>query len=252
MGVDAEMVVRWDQELTDAELLRLSYETVAAFGTKKLWVRRDGEYGAPRHALSRGTDYELVPDPGAFKTLLTVHLWTRYYGSGYERGDLPFILSLTRWFRTRLDGCTIYYGGDSGEALLELTSPEGEGELWQHFVDNQHFPYTKGWDRTSDDAIPTPRCDFCDEPTLRYGWGNGGLFGAFNCPGCGWTQKTQDGGKTWTALVCTSGTSTRLPFPQHPGCAICHQPVPDWPAGWLRTEDGRDYCPEHKGELRWR
>ena len=29
-------------------------------------------------------------------------------------------------------------------------------------------------------------------------------------------------------------------------CATCGRKVPDWPAGWLRTDDGVNLCPDHK------
>lgn len=35
-------------------------------------------------------------------------------------------------------------------------------------------------------------------------------------------------------------------------CEVCGQRVPEWPVGWLRTDDGRNYCPDHKGESRFR
>lgn len=204
MGVDAQMVVATPEWLDDDALRRLSYETVAAFGTESLWVRRGDDFGGPRHALSRGTDYELIPAVAA-KTTFTVHLWTRFYGPGYERGDLPLILNLARWFRSKLDGCTVYYGGDSGEALLELTPVEGEGELWQHYVDNQHLPYTKGWDRMTHDGISLPECELCQEPVIRNGWGNGGQFAAAYCPGCGWNIETRDAGRSWAEPVKAKG-----------------------------------------------
>lgn len=31
-----------------------------------------------------------------------------------------------------------------------------------------------------------------------------------------------------------------------PACVVCRKPVPAWPSGWLRTDDGVDYCPAHK------
>lgn len=194
MGVDAQMVVASPQALTEAELRRLAYETVSAFGTNRLWVQRDDKYGGPRHALTFGTEYVIDPVPA--QSVFTVHLWTCYYGEGYERGDLPLILNLARWFRSKLPGCWVFYGGDSGEGLSELTLAR-EDQLWAHFVENQHRPYID-WDRRSligSDGIPGPHCTLCDERTLRYGWGPN--YAAYSCPGCGWKQETRDGGQTW-------------------------------------------------------
>ena len=34
-------------------------------------------------------------------------------------------------------------------------------------------------------------------------------------------------------------------------CEVCGLSTPDWPARWLRTDDGRSFCPDHKGETRF-
>ncbi len=196
MGVDAEMVVASPQELDAASLLRLSYETGSAFGPRHFWLDREGRYGEPRHILSAGTDYEIDLADDAV-TVFTVHLVSRYYGENYERGDLPLILALARWFRSKLPGSTVFYGGDSGIGLAPLTTAR-EDQLWAHFVEHQHFPYID-FDRRSlmgGDNIEQTFCSFCQEPMLRYGWGPN--YASFSCPGCGWKQETRDGGQTWT------------------------------------------------------
>lgn len=42
------------------------------------------------------------------------------------------------------------------------------------------------------------------------------------------------------------------PVPGEQRCVVCRMRVPVWPSGWLRTDDGRDYCPDHKGDQRFR
>lgn len=194
MGVDAEMVVVAPVAITDRALLRLSYETCCAFGHRYFWTDREGVWGEPHHALSLGTEYNLTPPPPP-GTTFRVRLWMSYYGPGYERGDPAFLLALARWFRSKLPGSVIYYGSDTGLEIEELTE-DREREMWEHFVANQHFPYIRHGSM-SGDSIPTPHCELCDEDLIRNGWG-GGNFGAFYCPGCGWTQETRDTGKTWT------------------------------------------------------
>lgn len=39
--------------------------------------------------------------------------------------------------------------------------------------------------------------------------------------------------------------------PDRQRCEVCRAPAPVWPAGWLRTDDGRDYCPAHAGDRRF-
>lgn len=195
MGVDAQMIVAAPQELDDDALRRLSYETVAAFGTQVLWVAREDRYGSgTHHALTRGTRYYEIEEPPGTKTTFTVRLWGRYYGENYERGDLPTILSLARWFRSKLPGCTVFYGGDTYDLLSPLTVAR-EDQLWAHFCEVQHLPYI---DHGSimDDGIEKPWCEFCQERTVRNGWGQD--FAACWCPGCGWHVETRDGGRTWS------------------------------------------------------
>ena len=191
MGVDAEMVVVSPTTMTDRELLRLSYETVAAFGHERFFVSR-GDYGEAHHALTPGTEYTLRPIASGFA--FRTHLWSSYYGPGYERGDLPFLLALRRWFEAKIPGCAVYYGGDTGETL-DLLDDAAERDLWAHFVAHQHFPYIKHDRLMGGDGIPTPDCWLCDEPMLRNGFGSS--YGGFWCPGCGYQQETRDGGKTW-------------------------------------------------------
>lgn len=194
MGVDAEMVVVAPQVLTDRDLLRLAYETCGGFGTERFFISRDDTYGGPHHALTPGTSYALDPHPEP-GYVFTVRLWQSYYGPGYERGDLPFLLGLRRWFESKLPGARVYYGGDSGEALT-LLDDDVERELWQHFITHQRFPYiTHKRSLLGGDGIDTPHCDLCDEDLLRNGFGAN--YGGFWCAGCGYEVETRDGGKTW-------------------------------------------------------
>lgn len=189
MGVDAEMMVTTTAELTDREVLRLAYETGAAFGPGRFWIM-DGTHAVTRDDRAY---YALDPTPAAGSTRLAVNLSTRYYGEGYERGDLPLILSVARWMRSKLPDCTVYYDGDTGDTLRALTSAR-EDQLWAHFVEHQGLPY-RSYMGSSDDGIPTPRCGRCDEDMLRSGFGGG--FGSYYCPGCGHRLETRDGGRSF-------------------------------------------------------
>lgn len=196
MGVDAEMYVTTAKPLTEREVRRLSYEVVAAFGTGGFWMNREKD----QHALAIGAPdcYDLIGKPDDHETVLTVNLAGRHYGIGYERGDWPLYSNLLRWFKTRLPECAVFYGGDSGESLRELT-PEEEATIWEHFAVHQHLPYSRGFDRPlPGEPHMTRQCGFCDEPMIRYGWGSHGKFAAFSCSGCGLNEETRDGGETWS------------------------------------------------------
>lgn len=198
MGVDAEMAVAAPQEISERELLRLSYSLCSAFGPTHFMVNREGKYGAPHHALTMPLpEYFDLSVPADTKTTFRVQLFGRYYGPGYERGNLPLYLNIKRWFQTVLPGCTVFYGGDTSYYLDPLTD-EAEEELWRHFAEVQHLPYVSHEGMTKD-GIDFQWCEFCEEAMQRYGWGSG--YAKFRCQGCGVERETRDSGHTWDEKV---------------------------------------------------
>lgn len=53
------------------------------------------------------------------------------------------------------------------------------------------------------------------------------------------------------AVPQAAGQGRLFGAPSAEWCEVCGQPVPEWPARWLRTEDGRSFCPDHKGDTRF-
>lgn len=200
MGVDAVVLVTSPTAIDDRQLLRMSYEVASAFGPSKFFIDREGKYSGPRHALSFDADdrYDWIDKPEDTATVIKVNVWSRYYGEGYERGDLPFLISLRRWFLSALPGCTVFYGGDTTD-IAEPFTDEREAELWAHFVKHQHLPYISHRSLISDALDAEQRCEFCDEPMQRFGWGSG--YASFACSGCGLHRETRDGGRTWDEKV---------------------------------------------------
>ena len=122
MGLDAKMFVVPRRPLTLDDFEMLEADTDNAFG---------------RHLRGRANHLGgscLEWDGHVIHVLLT----GRYYGPGYERGDLPFYLSLRRWFLSRLPRCEVWYGADEA---VELLTDAAEEKLWDHFVRFQHRPY---------------------------------------------------------------------------------------------------------------
>jgi hypothetical protein len=215
MGIDAEMFVRVKRAVPDDEVRRLRLQLGSAFGADKFWIfgrdkavgeapldEADDDHapiGSPRHCIERVTEFRqdgdaLMPEPG--ETFLRVYIASRFYGDGYERGNLPLILAVAAFLREATHG-EVWYGGDSSGVCAELLDDARRRELWAHFVAVQHEPYENGmrWDR--DDNIPNQHCTFCNAPMRRYGGGSGGLYAPFFCCGCGADIETRDGGKTW-------------------------------------------------------
>ena len=201
MGIDSIMYVKLRREVTDKEVLRLSYDLGSKFGHSRFFFDRTGKVfsSGPRHIISRVgrlflDDDDIPVEPE--RTYLEVGLGTRYYGEGYERGDLPFLLLLGAYLERRLPGCELWYGGDSGGVLFHRFDAARRGELFDHFVHRDDNNYAKTFSTAVGEGL-SRHCDFCDEPMIQSGAGP--EFAAFYCPGCGFSEETRDGGRTWAA-----------------------------------------------------
>jgi hypothetical protein len=192
MGVDAVMMVQApSSEVTDDRIVEWSYKLGAAFGFERFLVYRlDG-----RRALTRADEddircYNVRERPGW--TTLRVNIFSRYYGPGYERGDLPFLLALARFLEDIVPASYILYGSDSGDTLEYFGRDEQE-DLWDHFVSVQYEPYHRAFTPLSGQAPPS--CGFCgDVPMSNHGGGAGVEF--YECHGCGLRLKQFSDGHT--------------------------------------------------------
>ena len=198
MGVDARMIVKTTRPLTAEQVLSLAADCVEAFGTDGLWVNRDGRIFAARHALTIvDGDYSQDGEPiqqRPGEQIIEAHLWGRYYGVGYERGDLPFYISLAGWLERRIPEGVVYYGGDSSGICAEPFGADARERLFAHFCAVGHVPYDSAFDR----GVAKPKeawCDFCKRWMGQYGFG--ATYAAYSCHGCDWRAETHDGGKTW-------------------------------------------------------
>ncbi len=166
MGVDARMFVRVPRKLTKKEVFAEAVRIASAFASDTFFVRRpekdkSGRNRGGRHALEIVETYQqdgpdIVPEAG--ETLVEVHLWTRYYGPGYERGDLVAILAVARWLRGVWPDGVVWYGGDSSGILA---APLDDDALWAHYMSERGRAYFRGhWDRQT----LARSCDFCKIP----------------------------------------------------------------------------------------
>ena len=184
MGIDAQMFVRIQRDVTDAEVKRLAWEAGSAFGPDRFWIFKNPDYQRP--AMHKIAVYEqdgpdIVPGPG--ETFVKVQPATRYYGEGYERGDLPFLIMLAEWLEARVPDCEVWYGGDSSGVLAEKFDRQARDKLWQHFVNVNHQPYVGGFAMRGGMA---PLCSWCDEPMAECGWNQRGPGSSLHrCTGCG-------------------------------------------------------------------
>lgn len=224
MGIDARMYVITDYQFTDEELQLWNYRIGAVLGVHSksgpIWVTR--EYGG-RRALERSDtlpsyyDNEeqareegWVPDTiqqdhidnsldvhaASNERMLKVSLFTRYYGIGYERGDLIGLIATAEWLERNIPNARVYYGGDSSGVIIDPWTKEKREELLAHWAQMGHEPYNSAFDNDHGSTrMERPICDFCGVPTMRFGWG--GNYAAFGCAGCGLSIVTEDNGLSY-------------------------------------------------------
>lgn len=174
MGIDAEMYIITSKKLTDDQIRSLSFRAGETFGAGKFY-RPKGEHNISRvkgDVIEQdGPDLPIPPGSHA----LRVNLCTRYYGVGYERGDLPFLIMLAAWLEEVVGECSIYYGGDSSGVLAEPFDARARAKLFKHFcspIGRAYFVRPGG-----------PPCRLCQVNMNDMGGGPGVMF--WECNGCG-------------------------------------------------------------------
>lgn len=208
MGIDAEMFARIkgrDSWLLPAEELKAAYDLASALGHRHFMISAPGETYYHHHALSiikpmdaeTAAEYD-VPQyagkvvwtqdaepeiAGPDEQFIKVHLYTRYYGEGYARGDWPTILMTAKWLELRFPGCEVWYGGDSSGVAAEPLTTELRERLTRLWLTSGTRTYHSAFGGIGGKADPVCTCPRCKEPMSVYGWGGGGTM--HHCPGCG-------------------------------------------------------------------
>lgn len=211
MGVDAEMFVRIkgrDKWLADADELKTAYELASTIGPSKfmntigMWKDEKGHHCLEimrpiKHSLD--ADYHGVPATmigrviwsqdgdtivaGQDEQFVRIHLYTRYYGEEYARGDWPTIRVVAEWCELRFPGCEVWYGGDSSGICAEHLSAERRDELNKFFLSSGRKSYARyddGPDRVT--GHRGTMCPVCDVRMYSTGGGQGDSF--WSCDGC--------------------------------------------------------------------
>jgi hypothetical protein len=226
MGIDAEILVRKVKAsvVTDVWLKELSWRLCESIGVEHFFVSASPEYGdnAPRLAIDRTLNRyreENTPPPGSEyhedsytpvkaepgECLLELSLSGRYYGPGYERGNILVYCAIAEWLEHNIPGCEVWYGGDSSGVLAEPFNEAKRVELRKHLYGEEGREYFRHSGMGKAPLLP-PACALC--PHGRY-WGSQCMWGGhingkpntttagFHCPGCGKSTETRDGGQTW-------------------------------------------------------
>lgn len=183
MGIDAKLaVILPSSPPSPAQLRSWSWWLCSSVGAEKFWSF--GGTGVFSHNENERADlYELS-------------VGTRYYGPGYERGDILGLCSIAEWLEQNIPGCLILYGSDHSDAW-ETFDEAKRKKLKAHLYSQSGRAYFN-YSSASDDGIPRPPpCQSCipEAGPVRNGWGKD--YALFSCHGCGKKFKTTDGGKTW-------------------------------------------------------
>jgi hypothetical protein len=140
-----------------------------------------------RMSKQDGDDIYAKPD----EWLLDVNLWSRYYGIGYERGDILTICAVAEWCEANIPNCEVWYGGDSS-GVVAKPFPEAErAKLRKHLYSPEGRSYRYCAAKT---ALKGPGpCGLCPGSArfTESGWGRS--YAAVYCGGCGKTFETRDG-----------------------------------------------------------
>lgn len=214
MGIDAVMYVEIPGEVSTADLKAMGYELGSCVGPESFltWApevdnnlpwRKQGRGPLEFADFSddgdeNGAIYGLTRRDGF--TLVQVSLSGRYYGRGYERGNLWTYVAVGAWFESQVAGCTVWYGGDSSDEL-DLFDEEYQSALIQHWAEvggRPHYSYHCSNETLSSGRV-IPNCPVCDVALNRSGWGGNGdeEYAHVSCMGCGYSRSTRDGGQTW-------------------------------------------------------
>jgi hypothetical protein len=156
------------------------------------------EYRAPGLAWTQDGN-PICARPG--ETFLKVNLWTRYYGPGYERGDILTICAVAEWCELNLQPCEIWYGGDSSGVLAKPFGAAERTAMRTHLYSKSGRDYFSHYQRAGSFPTPAP-CALCvpgENRFNRHGWGNN--YVAVNCGGCGREFESRDGGESWTDMA---------------------------------------------------
>ncbi len=195
MGIDAEMLIRHrGQPLSTIEVNRLGVALAEAFGRKRFFAECpadpdyegwDGDYTALELVECWEQDGPtLFPEDD--EQFIRVHLWSRYYGEGYERGDWPFISNVRKWLLLKLPAAEIWYGGDSSGVEAKPLTDEMDEELWSLFAKAGHAwagYFEEILDQSRDQNVK-PICPMTELPLQQSLFSGDGHHSAYRCAGC--------------------------------------------------------------------
>jgi hypothetical protein len=138
MGLDAQMLFRSTRRLRDDELAKLNHDLVRTlYQPLRLRGYEDQLKAAPIHHTAPddtgiGPGENRIPPEHRPGEWYWVHIGGRYYGIGYEVGDIWGFIGVAEWIEFRIEGAQVWYGSDVDDFLSPF--PKGLREqLAKHF-----------------------------------------------------------------------------------------------------------------------
>lgn len=212
MGIDSQMLIRGvKREIVTSDWLKeQSFYMCTALGAGNFMLSRHPaitmtcDYDDEYNAISNGKHY-MDDGPAEFEAfdwecLLEVHLWSRYYGVGYERGNLPIIVATAEWVEQNIEGAEVYYGGDSSGVEMKRFGRSEREELKRHFYSKDGRNYSFFADKGPIAEAGPSACELCPYGSFngrKCGFSGDGSYSAYHCTGCGKTFTSRDHKKTW-------------------------------------------------------
>jgi hypothetical protein len=215
MGVDARILIKITEPsswLSRAQLRQLSAKLTSVIGSEHFFLRPEDD----RHALSFTIDdnarypdeYEEIygrpfdPNgPAVFsqdgdeivakpnEQFIEVHVWSRYYGEDYARGDWKTLSWVMLWCVYNIPNCEVWYGGDSSGICAEQMTPGRMQEMTKYFLTSGNDEY---WMNAKHADF---KCEFCGCGVVNSGGGQ--TCGFYHCDSCG-SQWVTTGNHTMT------------------------------------------------------
>lgn len=156
---------------------------------------KDGE--APGKVYHQDGD-SILADEGEW--FLEVSLWSRYYGIGYERGDILTICAIAEWLEMNLQPCEVWYGGDSSGVEATPFTESARRDMRRHLYGPKGRDYFDRSGQNEKHIKPPNPCGLCIPGKPRFsqnGWGREGQWAVFGCSGCAKSFVTEDAGQTF-------------------------------------------------------
>jgi predicted RNA binding protein YcfA (HicA-like mRNA interferase family) len=216
LGIDARILLRVKGKPTSNQLKSWGWQLSAALGSEHFFFDKKEGHGVISYSNTRYRE-EGDPEPGTIyhqdgddieaspgETLLTVHVWSRYYGVGYERGDLITLCAIAEWCEVNIPACEVWYGGDSSGILAKHWPDSARRALRNHLYSANGQDYHRAWHLGEGRPVRPEPCVLCvgAGDFNECGWSGRGNapWLKVHCPGCGEYFETHDQGKTWSVV----------------------------------------------------